>query len=272
MQAQNRCRSATRWENQPFGPPPHTQTERHVGCGSNLLSSTRHLARLAPLSGWCRSPVRGDALSWHFFMKLFFAVPVSSFPSLLTAFGSQEFFLHFFTNAVFAAPAIGLPSLPRAECPPALKRLNCCAAEMWRWARKRRAQGPIPTRRASCAPQVALRGDCSRCARGRSSPPPTPRCGDQAADVAGAGLEFDVAGEPDHQRRGGLCQLASPMCPTARPRNGSRLCSVCSVDRYHCDEAGSRGPRHGTTDNRKPRSRAGAFLFCHHGCDPPPRG
>ena len=57
---------------------------------------------------------------WHFFIKLFFAAPLSGLPSLLTAFGSQDSFLHFFTNAVFAAPASGFPSLPSARASQAL--------------------------------------------------------------------------------------------------------------------------------------------------------
>ena len=57
---------------------------------------------------------------WHFFMKLFFAAPVSGLPSLLTAFGSRESFLHFLTNAAFAAPDSGFPSLPTASASHAL--------------------------------------------------------------------------------------------------------------------------------------------------------
>src|SRR5262249_5032834 len=47
------------------------------------------------------------ASRWHFCMKLFFAAPTSSLPSLPTALAWQVSRLHFFKKLTLAAPASG---------------------------------------------------------------------------------------------------------------------------------------------------------------------
>jgi hypothetical protein len=58
-------------------------------------------------------------------MKLFFAAPLSGFPSDPTALGAQVSRLHLARKLFFAAPASGLPSFPTAL----LAHVSCADAK-----------------------------------------------------------------------------------------------------------------------------------------------